>query len=156
MKKLFLILTMVVMTLTASAQMRIIPKREITQKTYEEAIELLTVMERTRHIERCEYVELNNEHFTTYYGEISLEMEGNHWIRVSIAEFTEMLKDHVSHPSRRIYNLQSIQTELILQTADLYEYLSVRLARNKHIRGMEIAIDNQTGGAYILVYLFGC
>ena len=147
---------MVVMTLTASAQMRIIPKREITQKTYEEAIELLTVMERTRHIERCEHIELNNEHFTTYYGEISLEKEGNHCVRVSIAEFTEMLEEHISYPSRRIYNIQSIQTELILKTADMYEYLSVRLARDKHIRGMEIGINNRTGGAYIRVYFFVC
>jgi hypothetical protein len=153
MKKLFLILTMVAMTLTASAQMRISPKMEISQKTYEEAIELMRVMTSPRH-DRCEYGWMSHKHLATYYGEIYLEKESEQCIRVSIAEFTEMLDYCISNPHRGIYGVHEIQTELILQTAKMYEYLSVRLAKDKRVRGMNILMDDRTGGAYIEVYFY--
>ena len=153
MKKLFLILTMVAMTLTASAQMRIRPKSEITQKTYEEAIELMSVMRNQRY-DRCGYIRTEHKHFATYYGEIYLEKESEQCIIVSIAEFSEMLDYSISNPHCRMYGVHEIQTELIIQTVKMYEYLSVRLAKDRRVRGMNIRIDDRTGGAYIEVYFF--
>lgn len=153
MKKLFLILTMVVMALTASAQMRIRPKMEITQKTYEEAIELMSVM-RSPRPDRCDYSLINHKHYATYYDEIYLEKESQQCIRVSIGEFTDMLEYCISNPHRGMYGVHEIQTELIIQTVKMYEYLSVRLAKDRRVRGMNILIDDRTGGAYIEVYFF--
>ena len=144
---------MVVMTLTASAQMRILPKREITQKTYEEAIELMTIMRSPRH-DRCDYSVINHKHYATYYDEVYLEKESQQCIKVYIGEFTEMLDYCISNPHRGVYGVHEIQTELIIRTVNMYEYLSVRLAKDKRVRGMNIMIDDRTGGAYIEVYFF--
>ena len=153
MKRVFIILTLAVITLTANAQQRIIPMLDIDERTYEEAIELLNIMERTMRIERYDRIKLNNEHFTTYYGEIDLKRDGENSIRISIVEFTKMLEEHISYPSRRFYEIGDIQTELILQTAEMYKYISARMMRDKRIRGINIKIDSRTGGSYIIVYL---
>ena len=153
MKKLFLILTLVVMTFTLKAQPRIHQMLEINQRTYEEAIELLMVMDRTMRIEMIEGIRLKNEILTTQYGEITLRKVGHNSIRIELTEITNILNDHISYPSRRIYEIQSIQTETILQTADLYEYMSKRLARNHMVKSVQIKIDQRTGGAYVSVNL---
>lgn len=151
MKRVYLILMFGLLAFTANAQQRINPMLDITPKTYEEAIELLMVMDRTMLIERLEGIRLKNDHLTTHYGEIDLRRNSGNSVRISIAEFTDMLNDHISYPSRRIYEISSIQTELILQTTDLYKYMSKRLMRNNRIRSMRISIDERTGGAYIEV-----
>ena len=151
MKRVYLILMFGLLAFTANSQQRINPMLDITPKTYEEAIELLMVMDRTMLIERLEGIRLKNDHLTTHYGEIDLIRNGGNSVRISIAEFTDMLNDHISYPSRRIYEISSIQTELILQTTDLYKYMSKRLMRNNRIRSMRISIDERTGGAYIEV-----
>lgn len=153
MKRLFLILSLVVMTFTLTAQPRFHQMLEINQRTYEEAIELLMVMDRTMRIEMLEGIRLKNEILTTQYGEITLRKDGHNSIRIELSEITSILNDHISYPSRRIYEIQSIQTESILQTADLYEYMSKRLARNHRIRSVQIKIDQRTGGAYVSVNL---
>jgi hypothetical protein len=154
MKKLFVILAFMLTAFAANAQQRITPMMDITHNVYDEAIDLVLVMTRTSHIERCDRIRLDNDYFTTYYGEISLRREGDSSIRIEIVEFTKMLNEHVSYPSRRKYLLNQIQTELILQTADLYEYMSRRLVREQGVKNMCIKVDNRTGGAYIRVDLY--
>jgi hypothetical protein len=154
MKKLFIILAFMLTAFAADAQQRITPMMDITHDVYDEAIDLVLVMTRTSHIERCDGIRLDNDFFTTYYGEISLRREGDSSIRIEIVEFTKMLNEHVSYPSRRKYLLNQIQTELILQTADLYEYMSRRLVREQGVKNMCIKVDNRTGGAYIRVDLY--
>jgi hypothetical protein len=154
MKKLFIILAFMLSAFAADAQQRITPMMDITHDVYDEAIDLVLVMMRTSHIERCDGIRLDNDFFTTYYGEISLRREGDSSIRIEIVEFTKMLNEHVSYPSRRKYLLNQIQTELILQTADLYEYMSRRLVREQGVKNMCIKVDNRTGGAYIRVDLY--
>ena len=154
MKKLFVILAFMLSAFAADAQQRITPMMDITHDVYDEAIDLVLVMMRTSHIERCDGIRLDNDYFTTYYGEISLRREGDSSIRIEIVEFTKMLNEHVSYPSRRKYLLNQIQTELILQTADLYEYMSRRLVREQGVKNMCIKVDNRTGGAYIRVDLY--
>ena len=151
MKKLFVILMFMLTAFAADAQQRITPMVDITHDVYDEAIDLVLIMSRTSHIERCDGIRLDNDYFTTYYGEISLRREGHSSIKIEITEFTKLLDEHVSYPSRRKYGLTQIQTELILQTADLYEYMSRRLVREQGIKNMCIKIDNRTGGAYIRV-----
>jgi hypothetical protein len=141
------------MTFTLKAQPRIHQMLEINQRTYEEAIELLMVMDRTMRIEMIEGIRLKNEILTTKYGEITLRKDGYNSIRIELTELIDILNDHVLYPSRRIYEIQSIQTETILQTAELYKYISKRLARNHRIKRVQIKIDQRTGGAYISVNL---
>ena len=154
MKKLFVILMFMLTAFAANAQQRITPMVDITHDVYDEAIDLVLIMTRTSHIERCDGIRLDNDYFTTYYGEISLRREGYSSIKIEITEFTKLLDEHVSYPSRRKYGLTQIQTELILQTADLYEYMSRRLVREQDIKNMCIKVDNRTGGAYIRVDLY--
>ena len=153
MKKIFVILTFMLTAIAANSQQRITPVMDITHSTYEEAVKLVLVMVRTSHIERYEGIKLDNDYLTTYYGEISLRRDG-HSIRIDIAEFTKILNEHISYPNRRKYSIGQIQTELILQTADLYEYMSHHLVNNRRIKNMYIKIDSRTGGAYILVDLY--
>lgn len=154
MKKLFVILMFILTAIAADAQQRITPMMDITHSTYDEAVELVLVMVRTSHIERYEGIKLDNDYLTTCYGEISLRRDGYSSIRIEISEFTKILNEHISYPSRRKYSLNQIQTELILQTADLYEYMSRHLVRNQGIKNMCIKIDSRTGGAYIRVDLY--
>lgn len=151
MKKLFVILALMLTAIAANSQQRITPMMDITRSTYDEAVELVLVMVRTSHIEKYEGIKLDNDYLTTYYGEISLRREGYSSIKIEISEFNKILNEHISYPSRRKYSLNQIQTELILQTADLYEYMSQKLVRNQGIKNMYIKIDSRTGGAYILV-----
>lgn len=151
--KRLLILTLVVMAFTLKAQPRIHQMLEIDQRTYEEAIELLMVMDRTMRIEMLEGIRLKNEIFTTQYGEITLRKDGHNSIRIEMTEITNILNDHISYPSRRIYDIRSIQTETIIQTVYLYEYMSVRLERNHRVKSVQIKIDQRTGGAYVSVNL---
>jgi hypothetical protein len=154
MKKLFFILALTLTAIAANAQQRITPMMDITHDVYDEAIDLVLIMTRTSHIERCDGIRLDNDYFTTYYGEITLTREGSSSIRVEIAEFAKMLDEHIRYPSRRKYWLTQIQTELILQTADLYEYVSRRLVRENDIKNICIRIDERTGGAYVRVDLY--
>ena len=143
------------MAFILKAQPRIHQMLEIDQRTYEEAIELLMVMDRTMRIEMIEGIRLKNEVFTTQYGEITLRKDENNYnhIRIEPTEITNILNDHISFPSRRTYSIQSLQTESIIQTVYLYEYMSKRLARNHRVRSVQINIDQRTGGAYVDVNL---
>jgi predicted protein tyrosine phosphatase len=108
-------------------------------------------MDRTAYIEKLEGIDLDNEYLTTSYGEISLRQDGKKSIRITIVEFTKMLIEHNSHANKRFYSIDKIKTELILQTSDMYEYMSRQLVRNPRVKNMYIKIDQKTGGAYIQV-----
>ena len=95
-----------------------------------------------------------NAYFTTRYGEFIVQREGSKSIKISNGEFSSLLNDHVYYPSKRIYNITTVQTELILQTSDLYKNLISRLARDKRIREICILTDQRTGGAYVRITFF--
>lgn len=145
MKRLFLFFTLIVMAFSMNAQMRIVPMREITQRTYEEVVEIVDRIIYDKHE--------HSDYFTTRCGEVIIEKESRIIVKISIAEFTEMLNEHISTPSRRIYGIGDIQTELIVQTSDLYKYISIRLSRNRMVKNIKIKINSRTGGAYIQIYL---
>ena len=155
MKKLFFILTLVILSLTANAQIRIKPTVSITNQSYDEAIELVLMMYTNIQLEKYDGIYMDrNAYYTTRYGEFIVQREGSRSIKISNGEFTALLDDHVFYPSRRIYNTTIVKTELILQTSELYKNLSNRLARDKRIREICIMIDQRTGGAYVRITFF--
>lgn len=149
MKRLILILALL-SAIAANAQQRILPMMDINRGTYEDALEIITLMERASFIEKMEGVKLNADRTTTPVGEILLRREGNS-IRIIPVEFTKMLDEHIANPNRRLHDIDSIRTELIIQNAKLFEYLSEVLAGNRNIKKMYIKMDPRTGGAYIRV-----
>lgn len=150
MKKLIVILAMMLSAIAANAQQRIIPMVEINQGTYEDALEIITLMERASFIERTEGVRLDANRITTSGGEILIMREINS-IKIIHVEFTRMLHEHITDVSRRWYPIESIRTELIVQNAEMFKYISRRLSANRRIKNMHIKMDPQTGGAYIRV-----
>lgn len=149
MKRLIVIFALL-SAIAANAQQRIIPMVDINQDTYEEVLELITMMERASYIERMEGVKLDADLLTTSGGEILLRREGNS-IRIIPMEFTKMLDEHIANPNRRWHDIDSIRTELIIQNAEMFDYISRRLSANRRIKNMYIKMDPQTGGAYIRV-----
>lgn len=90
MKRVFTTIVLVLMVLSANAQQRIFPLYDITSRTYDEALELMSVMERSSFIERMENVDLNADRFTTSGGEILMVKDRNA-IKVIHVEFTNMI-----------------------------------------------------------------
>lgn len=150
MKRLIAILAMLLSAIAVNAQQRILPMVEINQRSYEEALEIITLMERASFIEMMEGVNLDADQMTTSRGEITLRREGNS-IKIIHAEFTKMLDDHIANPNRRWHDIDSIRTELILQNAKLFEYMSEVLSGNRNIKKICIKMEPRTGGAYIRV-----
>ena len=150
MKRLIVILAMLLSAIAANAQQRIIPMVDVNYDTYEEALELITMMERASYIERMEGVRLDADQMTTYGGEILMIKETNS-IKIIHVEFTRLLHDHITDVSRRWYPIESIRTELIIQNAEMFDYISRRLSANRRIKNMYIKMDPQTGGAYIRI-----
>ena len=136
--------------IAANAQQRILPMVDVNQETYEEVLELITMMERASYIERMEGVKLDANRVTTYGGEILLMKETNS-IKIIHVEFTRLLQDHITDVSRRWYPIENIRTELIIQNAEMFNYISRRLSANRRIKNMYIKMDPQTGGAYIRI-----
>lgn len=149
MKKLITFLIMMLTAINITAQQRIKPIIEINQRTYDEVVELLNIMERTSFIERMEGIKLDANLLTTSGGEIILRKEGNS-INITHAEFSKMLDEHIANPNQRWYDIDSIRTELHLQNAELYDYLYRMLSRNPHIKNIYIKV-NQSGASYIQV-----
>lgn len=156
MKKFFILLILAVLSLTsADAQMRIKPMVSITNRSYDEAIELTLMMYSNIQLEMYEGIYMDrNAYFTTRYGEFIVQREGSKSIKISNGEFSSLLNDHVYYPSKRIYNITTVQTELILQTSELYKNLISRLARDKRIREICILTDQRTGGAYVRITFY--
>jgi hypothetical protein len=150
MKKLIVILAMMLSAIAVDAQQRINPAANIDRVIYDETFDLLTRMERTSFIEKMEGVELDANLLTTSGGEILLRKDGKS-INVIHVEFTRLLNDHITNPNRRWYNIDSIRTELIIQNAKLFEYMSEVLSGNRNIKNIYIKMDSRTGGAYIRV-----
>lgn len=151
MKNIILILALLSAIAANAQQQRILPIADINQGTYEAALEIITLMERASFIERMEGVKLEDViRTTTPGGEILLRREGNS-IRIIPVEFTKMLDEHIANPNRRWYDFDSIRTELIIQNAKLFEFLSERLSGNRNVKKMYIKMDPRTGGAYIRV-----
>lgn len=149
MKRLIVILALLT-AIAANAQQRIVPMVDVNYGTYEEVLELITMMERASYIERMEGVRLDADRATTYGGEILLMKETNS-IKIIHVEFTRLLHDHITDVSRRWYSIENIRTELIIQNAEMFDYISRRLSANRRIKNMYIKMDPQTGGAYIRI-----
>lgn len=149
MKRLIVIFALLT-AIAANAQQRIVPMVDINYGTYEEVLELITMMERASYIEKMEGVRLDADRATTYGGEILLMKETNS-IKIIHVEFTRLLHDHITDVSRRWYSIENIRTELIIQNAEMFDYISRRLSANRRIKNMYIKMDPQTGGAYIRI-----
>ena len=150
MKRYILILTLALTAFVSSAQNRIVPVIEINNRTYEEVLNLINMMERAVQIERIEKIKLDANHLTTRLGEFMLVRDVNS-INITHTEFTKMLNDHIAHPNRRWYDLKSISTELLIQNVKLFEYMSERLSGNHHIKTMHIEVDPKSGASYIRI-----
>lgn len=148
--KRFIVIFALLSAIAANAQQRIIPMVDVNCDTYEEVLELITMMERASYIERMEGVRLDADQMTTYGGEILMIKETNS-IKIIHVEFTRLLHDHITDVSRRWYPIESIRTELIIQNAEMFDYISRRLSANRRIKNMYIKMDPQTGGAYIRI-----
>lgn len=148
--KRFIVVFALLSAIAANAQQRIIPMVDVNYDTYEEVLELITMMERASYIERMEGVRLDADQMTTYGGEILMIKETNS-IKIIHVEFTRLLHDHITDVSRRWYPIESIRTELIIQNAEMFDYISRRLSANRRIKNMYIKMDPQTGGAYIRI-----
>lgn len=149
MKRLIVIFSLL-SAIAANAQQRITPMIDIDRSTYDEAFELITIMERASYIEKMEGIRLDADLLTTSGGEIMLRREGNS-IRIIPVEFTKMLDEHIANPNRRWYDIDSIRTELIIQNAELFEFMSEVLSGNRNIKKICIKMDPRNGGAYIRV-----
>lgn len=149
MKRLILILALL-SAIAANAQQRILPMVDINQGTYEAALEIITMMERVSFIEKMEGIKLDADQVTTSGGEILVMKETNS-IKIIHVEFTRLLHEHITDVSRRWYPIESIRTELIIQNAEMFNYISRRLSANRRIKNMYIKMDPQTGGAYIRI-----
>jgi hypothetical protein len=149
MKRLIVILALL-SAIAANAQQRILPMVDINQETYEAALEIITMMERVSFIEKMEGIKLDADRATTSGGEI-LVMKENNSIKIIHVEFTRLLHEHITDVSRRWYPIESIRTELIIQNAEMFNYISRRLSANRRIKNMYIKMDPQTGGAYIRI-----
>ena len=149
MKRLIVILALL-SAIAANAQQRIAPMIDIDRSTYDEAFELITIMERSSFIEKMEGIRLDADLLTTSGGEIMLRREGNS-IRIIPVEFTNMLDEHIANPNRRWYDIDSIRTELIIQNAKLFEFMNEMLSGNRNIKKICIKMDPRNGGAYIRV-----
>ena len=148
--KRFIVIFALLSAIAANAQQRIIPMIDINQETYEEVLEIITMVERASYIERMEGVRLDADRMTTYGGEILVMKETNS-IKIIHVEFTRLLHDHITDVSRRWYSIENIRTELIIQNAEMFDYISRRLSANRRIKNMYIKMDPQTGGAYIRI-----
>jgi hypothetical protein len=149
MKQLIVIFALLT-AIAANAQQRIVPMVDVNYGTYEEVLELITMMEHASYIEKMEGVRLDADRATTYGGEILLMKETNS-IKIIHVEFTRLLHDHITDVSRRWYSIENIRTELIIQNAEMFDYISRRLSANRRIKNMYIKMDPQTGGAYIRI-----
>lgn len=149
MKRLIVILALLT-AIAANAQQRITPMIDIDRITYNETFELITIMEQAAFIEKIEGIRLDADLLTTSGGEIMLRREGNSIIIIHV-EFTKMLDEHVANPNRIWYDIDSIRTELIIQNAKLFEFMSESLSGNRNIKKICIKMDPRTGGAYIRV-----
>lgn len=149
MKRLIVILALL-SAIAANAQQRITPMIDIDSTTYNEAFELITIIERASFIEKMEEIRLDADLVTTSGGEIMLQREGNS-IRIIPVEFTKMLDEHIANPNCRWYDIDSIRTELIIQNSKLFEFMSEVLSGNRNIKKICIKMDPRNGGAYIRV-----
>ena len=149
MKRLIVIFALL-SAIAANAQQRITPMINIDRITYNETFELITIMERASFIEKMEGIRMDADLVTTSGGEIMLRKEGNS-IRIIHVEFTKMLDEHIANPNRRWHDIDSIRTELIIQNAKIFEFMSEVLSGNRNIKKMCIKMDPRNGGSYIRV-----
>lgn len=150
MKRVFTTIVLVLMVLSANAQQRIFPLYDITSRTYDDALELMSVMERSSFIERMENVDLNADRFTTSGGEILIEKDRNA-IKVIHVEFTNMIQDAIRNPSQRFHPIEDLRTELIVQNSRMFEYIYERLYSNRNVKNIHIKIEPHSGISYIRV-----
>ena len=150
MKRFILILTLALTAIASNAQMRMRPVHEVDNRTYQEVVDIIFLMERTSAVERMENIKLDDDLISTSGGEFMLQKDVNS-IKITHQELMEVLDDHVTNTRRRWYSIENIRTELVLQNAKLYEYLLEELEGNRRIKNMYIKTDLRTGGTYIRI-----
>lgn len=150
MKRFITILVLVLTAITSNAQMRMRPVHEVDNKTYQEVVDIIFLIEQTSAVERMENIKLDNDMISTSVGEFMLQKDENS-INIMHQELMKALYDHVTNTMRRWYSIENIRTELILQNAKLYEYMLEKLDGNRRIKNMYIKTDIRTGGTYIRI-----
>lgn len=152
MKRFITILVFTLMAFVANAQFRITPMVDINLRTYNETLEIVSIMERASFIEKIEGVRLegNPNRMTTSGGEVVIQ-KGTNYIKIIPVEFTKMLNDYLCYPNRRWYPLESIRSELMVQNVDMYDYICRYLTANRRIKNVYIKIDPMNGGSYIII-----
>lgn len=145
--KKIIVLVIVFIPLISNAQHhRIEPMFDIYWKNYdEEVITLLTKMERISLIEKMEGISLNNELFATYDGEIILKKEQN-TINITINKLNKLLESN-----KHYIDINTIRTELFIQTVEMFKYINEKLSGNKNIKNIYIKTNMKSGGAYISI-----
>ena len=136
----------------ADAQQRIRPIfNNANHEIYDEAIELLYVMERASFIEDMEGIKLNANYLATSGGEIALHKDKNS-IKITSRRFSIFIDDHqMSHKNYRWDDVEVFQTEMIIQNVKLFEYISERLVKNPNLKNMILQVEPKTGMAYIRI-----
>ena len=152
MKKIIAILFLIMVPFMADAQQRIRPiSNDVYHTIYDEAVELLYVMERAAIIENLEGIRLNTNYLTTRGGEIALHKDKNS-IKITSRGFSTFIDDHhMSHRNYRWDDVEVFQTEMIIQNVKLFEYISERLVKNPNVKNMILQVEPKTGMAYIRI-----
>ena len=153
MKKILTTMVLIAMVLSANAQQQYILQRGCNEKTYAEVIELIDKIEKISVIEKMEGIDLNNEMLSTYGGEIILRKEGNSII-ITLQEYNAVLENLISNPHNKRYDINSIRTDLHINTVKLFEYLHKKMYFehwSRMIKNMYIKTNQRTGAAYIQI-----
>jgi hypothetical protein len=152
MKKIITILFLMMVPFMADAQQRIRPVfNDVNHEIYDEAVELLYVMERAAIIEKMEGIKLNTNYLTTKGGEVALHKDKNS-IKITSRRFSTWIDDHqMTHQNYRWDDVEVFQTEMIIQNVKLFEYISERLVKNPNVKNMILQVEPKTGMAYIRI-----
>lgn len=152
MKKIITILFLMMVPFMAGAQQRIRPIfNNVNHAIYDEAVELLYVMERAAIIEDLEGIKLNTNYLTTSGGEIALHKDKNS-IKITSRGFSTLIDDHqMTHQNYRWDDVEVFQTEMIIQNVKLFEYISERLVKNPNVKNMILQVEPKSGMAYIRI-----
>ena len=154
MKKIIAILFLMMVPFMAGAQQRIRPIfNNVNHEIYDEAVELLHIMERAAIIEEMEGINLNTNYLTTRGGEVALHKDNNS-IKITSRGFSTLIDDHQMNHHRHNYRWDEVevfQTEMIIQNVKLFEYISERLVKNPNVKNMILQVEPKTGMAYIRI-----
>lgn len=154
MKKIIAILFLMMVPFMAGAQQRIRPIfNDVNHSIYDEAVELLYIMEHSAIIENMKGIKLNTNYLTTAGGEVALHKDKNS-IKLTTRGYQTIIDEHQLMYHRHNYRWDEIevfQTEMIIQTVKLFEHISERLVKNPNVKNMILQVEPKTGMAYIRI-----